>query len=105
MAEASELESVRRWITAFTEAMEAEAVPGRTRQRVLNRVMFGTPDGDVFTKASLKVETAVAAMDPETLRGLQGAGLFTSAEEAGWGPVPDKVTVELPSTATREERS
>lgn len=46
MDEAFKHETARRWLTAFTEAMEAEAVPDRTRRRVLNRVMFGNPDGD-----------------------------------------------------------
>lgn len=45
MDEALKRESVRRWLSAFTEAMGAEAVPDRTRRRVLNRVMFGNPDG------------------------------------------------------------
>lgn len=53
MDEALRHESARRWIAAFTEAMEAEAVPGGTRRRVLNRVLFGNPDGDEQERLAL----------------------------------------------------
>lgn len=95
MDEALKHESVRRWITAFTEAMQSEDVPDETRRRVLNRVLFGNPDGDVFAKASLDVEVAVANMDPETLLGFRKGEWITSAEEAGWAPVPETIVVHL----------
>lgn len=94
-AEHSDLAAVKAWLTLFDQLMQAEQIPGETRRRVLNRFLFGDPRGDVFAKVSLDVEAAVAAMDPETL-GFRSGEWITSAEEVGWGPVPDKVTVELP---------
>jgi hypothetical protein len=53
--EAFKHETARRWLTAFTEAMKAEAVPDRTRQRILNRLMFGNPDGDERARVKLEI--------------------------------------------------
>lgn len=50
MDEASKLQTARRWLTAFTDAMKAEAVPDDTRRRIVNRVLFGNPDGDECAK-------------------------------------------------------
>jgi hypothetical protein len=91
-AEHSDLAAVKAWLTLFDQLMQAERIPGETRRRVLNRCLFGDPRGDVFAKASLDVEAAVAAMDPETL-GFRSGEWITSAEDAGWGPVPEKVAV------------
>ena len=99
-AEHSDLAAVKAWLTLFDQLMQAERIPGDTRRRVLNRCLFGDPRGDVFAKVSLDVEAAVAAMDPETL-GFRIGEWITSAEEAGWGPVPEKVTVDLPATTSR----
>jgi len=76
---------VKAWLKVFDQLMQAEQIPDVTRRRVLSRFLFGDPDGDVFEKASLEVEAAVAAMDPETLLGFRKGEWITSAEEAGWG--------------------
>jgi len=70
-AEHSGIAAAKRWLTALTEAMEAEAVPGDTRRRIVNRVLFGDPDGDVFEKASLEVEARLARMDPARVLGFR----------------------------------
>ncbi len=100
MDEALKLEAARRWLTVFTEAMNTEGVPGKTQRRVLNRLLFGDPRGDVFAKASLDVEAAMASMDPETLFGFREGEWVTSAEEAGWAPVPETIVVHLTDAAT-----
>jgi len=92
---------IKAWLKVFDQLMQAEEIPEGTRRRVLNRFLFGDPDGDVFAKASLKVEAAVAAMDPAEVLGFRQGGWITSAEEAGWGPVPERVTVHLSNTGAR----
>lgn len=37
---------LRKMTTAFDEAMKDEQIPPSARQRVLNRFLFGNPDGD-----------------------------------------------------------
>lgn len=83
----------------FDEAMTSEQVPPSTRRRVINQLMFGNPDGDSCAKASLEVEAGVAAMDPEKLRRFREGDWVMSAEEAGFGPVPEKVEIPLIGSA------
>lgn len=83
MDEALKHESARRWLTAFTEAMEAEAVPDRTRQRVLNRVMFGNPDGDERARVKLELSEEQAETMRRALENT-GRGLTQILNAAGF---------------------
>ena len=83
MDEALKHESVRRWITAFTEAMEAEAVPDRTRRRVLNRVLLGNPDGDERERFKLEISQEHAESMRRALEDT-GRGLTQIINAAGF---------------------
>lgn len=52
----------RLWLNAFTAAMEVESVPDETRRRILNRVLFGNPDG--FAEVSMAVELHLTTRQP-----------------------------------------
>lgn len=95
------LTEVKAWLKVFDELTQAEEIPDATRRRVLNRFLFGHPDGDVFAKASLAVESAVAPMAPATLLGFRKGEWITSAEEAGWETVPETVTICLPNAGAK----
>ncbi len=49
---------VQFFIQGTEEAMEAEAIPERTRQRVVNRLLYGHPDG---ARARIDLDEMAAA--------------------------------------------
>ena len=73
------LDMLRNVSAAFDEAMKDEQIPPRTRQRVLNRFLFGNPDGD--EQATLGADFAAqmlrhAPSSAEPVRDIDGRPAF-----------------------------
>jgi hypothetical protein len=56
-----EFKALRSMFRAFDGAMKDEQVPPGARRRVLNRLMFGNPDGDVNATVELPDPASVRA--------------------------------------------